>query len=212
MTFEAWLAEQRCSIVTLRVLEGEYVARYSERFGTFAATRKLTRMASGTPVIHVSRRVLTRARVVFGESEYDFAPLWTQRQGVEARRCAPAEVRDPEATMLVKGFATAAILAAAKDEFDRLVTIARDTSENEADAVLRRLTTDGAADLEDSLRLALASVLAERTGGAELAQAAAPCACVVCGRAYRPGEDGPLYQFESTTICTACLRPEARAA
>ncbi len=213
MDFEAWLSEQRRSIATLRVAAGDYVARYQKALRSYSATKRLAQSSVG-PIVAVTRLGLTRARVQLEGAEYEFAPLWVVGFGLDARRCSPTHVRDADTATTTKGYARAAFRAAAREEFDRLsgIAVAATESEADCDAVLRRLTTDGARELEDALCAVLAATLGSRPGGVELAQAPAPCGCVVCGRAYRAGETGPLYQFESTTICTSCLRPASRAA
>jgi hypothetical protein len=209
MDFDAWICSQRARMTGLCVLAGQYSARRSERTDTYSAALLVTRSTSGV-IVQITRSVTgVLARVLYNGSEYDYEPCWTRGQGVGAHRRWPAQVSAESAT-ITQGMARAALIAAAREEYERLVGLALDTDEERWPEVLEALTDGEAPSLEHELRAALVDVLAGRDDGVEFAEVREACECVACGKRYAPGASGPVVLFRSTAICAGCLRPSAR--
>ena len=220
MTFDAWIAVQRHQITRLHVAEGEYVARYLQRSGRYAAAKRLARTVDpANTVVQVTRIGAVRARallVVAGiVREYDFEPAWAEGRGIYAHRVSPREVRDTTTAERAAALAMAALLKAAEPEYDRLRGLALDVVEelgSDEDDALACLTLG--ERLELAAQRVVAGSLAAKSDGVELMTARTDCACVVCARRYFAGERGPVLMFGATAACSSCVhsRPSARAA
>lgn len=214
MTFEAWLADQRHQIATIRLKDGDYIARFMSRSGVYAAEDRMTTVvAPPKAIVQVTRLGAVRARVLLPPREYDFEPAWLDGKGIYVRRVSPRDVRDSETAEHAEGLARAAVLKAAEREYVRMQSIAMDAAERGGGQWERilQLLVRGAWALPPGVELALAAALAERSDGVELAVVPRACGCAVCGRGFRSGDHEMMIAFGTTVACTACVRP-AKAA
>lgn len=215
MDFEAWLALQRLQPGTLRVTPGDYVCRYTDR-REYKAALRITEHFTGT-LVSVANFGVVRVRVRHEGGEYDFTPAWVTGRGFCGHRVSPRGELTRGTMEAVQGFARAAILRAAREEYDRLSTLAAESvagAEDRFDDVLIALTAppkDGTS-LDVALRASIVEQLAEHTDGVELLEVADPCSCIGCERRFRPGDRGPVRWFGSTAVCGDCLSPARRAA
>lgn len=208
MKFESWISLQQRTFDALLVRPGRYLARFDSKAdggrGEYRAALQVTRAAHG-PIVEVSRDDTTRARVILGACEYDFEPVWQLGTGLAAARRSPRHIERDEA-ITAAGYARAALLAAAREEHERLSGLAMDAADRLArvswEALLIALTT---GKLEGAHRAVIMELLAERDDGAEYSEARRAAECIGCQRRFQRGDSGPVVEFGTTVCCVGCL-------
>ena len=205
MDFNAWVVEQKPFIHALRVAPGRYWARYSPSTRSYSAG-VLSTSATTLPTVDVTATPTVRARVTHVGSEYDYQPARVGKGGFEVARLSP-QACTRETAETTTGLARAALLCAARYEYDRLRNLAIDTDEGRWEDVLVALTVPPheGTRADAQLRAAVVAQLAVQGGGVEMACAPWDCACLGCGATFKKDAEVFVRAFVSTVVCCACL-------
>lgn len=202
MQLESWISLQQHTVGRLRVQPGTYVCRH--RAGSYTASLKLTSAHDPFEGTVTRDDFGVRVRVHIWTREYDFGPRWQVGKGLAVARVSPASV-DRESAVMAAGYARAALLAAAREEHDRMSGIAHDVAERTGapwDLLLIGLTM---GSLEARHRAAIVEVLGERDDGVELAEVRREAECIGCRRRFWQGDRERLVSVGTLTACRACL-------
>lgn len=202
MRFESWLSLQQHTIARLRVQPGRYLARYDATARAYSAALQVTTTARG-PVVEVTHGATVRARVILGAAEYDCEPRWQTGKGLAVLVVSPV---GGSATAEIAGYARAALLAAAFEEYERLCGIAHEVEERRGGAWSALLIGITSGSLERRHGGLVAEVMSERDDAADFTTARRDCGCVGCRRRFRRGDAGPVREVGTLVACADCLR------